>query len=94
VAKLYLGGRIFACRFCYRLAYQSQNENAAFRSITRAQKIRVKLGGSADLSSPFPKPRGMHWRTYERLQAEAEHAEWQSWAVLAAWVDKLKRLAR
>ena len=95
VAILYLSGRYFACRHCYRLAYASQQESQAQRAIRKAQKIRIKLGGSGSLDKPFPKkPKGMHWRTYERLQAEAEHAEWQSWAALAAWVDKLKRLAR
>jgi hypothetical protein len=92
VAKLYLGGRVFACRYCYHLAYPSQSENAAFRSITRAQKIRVKLGGSADLSSPFPeKPKGMHWRTYERLRNEAEQAEWQSVLALGRWLQRLRK---
>jgi hypothetical protein len=92
VAKLYLGGHVFTCRYCYHLAYPSQSENAAFRSITRAQKIRVKLGGSADLSSPFPeKPKGMHWRTYERLRNEAEQVEWQSMLALGRWLQRLHK---
>lgn len=66
VAVLY-GGEIFACRHCYRLAYDSQNEPPHYRALRRV------------LFEDFPeKPRGMHWRTYARLSAEAEEAKYQS----------------
>ncbi len=73
VAKLYLGGNpVFACRHCYGLAYASQQESPSYRGISRARKIRMQLGGSANLMDPFPeKPRRMHWRTYQRLQERA-----------------------
>lgn len=36
----------------------------------------MKLGGSANITQPFPeKPRGMHWRTYERLKIQVAQAE-------------------
>ena len=54
VAILYLGGAFFACRHCYQLGYQSQREAPYLRAIYRAQAIRIKLGGSADLNMPFP----------------------------------------
>jgi hypothetical protein len=79
VAVLY-GGGIFACRHCHRLAYQSQKEQAHGRAMIRAQAIRTSLGGSPSLGEHFPdKPKGMHWRTYERLRLEAERAEARSW---------------
>ena len=69
------GGSIFACRHCYHLAYDSQREPPHDRALMRAQRIRIKLGGSGSLNEPFPaKPKGMHWRTYERLRVEADHA--------------------
>jgi hypothetical protein len=38
--------------------------------------IKMRLGGSNDPLEPFPpKPRGMHWRTYERLREQAHAAQ-------------------
>ncbi len=76
VAILYMAGRYFLCRHCYRLVYESQREHRASRLVRKAQKIRQRLGGEPGLMYPFPaKPKGMHWRTYERLRWEAEMAE-------------------
>ena len=68
VAKLYLGGTIFACRHCYRLAYSSQRENMGGRATRRADKIRDRLKWEPGiLNGHGIKPKGMHWRTYQRL---------------------------
>lgn len=65
------GGRIFACRKCYKLAYLSQRETWDDRAARRADRIRDKLGWRRGiLNGPGPKPKGMHWRTFERLTAE------------------------
>lgn len=81
------GGEIFACRQCHNLAYESQNETAHSRALSKAQAIRVKLGGEPGLIYPFPKkPNGMHWRTYYRLRARADEAENRSWP---PWVFKM-----
>ena len=75
VAVVY-GGSIFACRHCYQLAYDSQREAAYSRALSRAQAIRMKLGGSPNMAEDFPdKPKGMHWRTYDLLCREAEDAQ-------------------
>jgi hypothetical protein len=82
VAKLYLRGHVFACRQCCGLAYASQSENPRYRAISRVQKIRMRLGGSANLLKPFPKkPRGMHRMTYYRLSARAMAAQERSIAL-------------
>jgi hypothetical protein len=76
VAKLYAAGDLFACRHCYGLAYASQQESPRFRNISRSRKIRMGLGGSADLCEPFPaKPHGMHQSTYHRHRARGEAAD-------------------
>jgi hypothetical protein len=76
VAILYGPGRYFLCRHCYDLSYQSQRDNAMYRALHKAQFIRERLGGSANMTEPFPeKPKGMHWKTYERLWWEHHEAE-------------------
>ena len=86
VALLYGTGRYFVCRHCADLSYESQREARPMRLLSKAQKIRRRLGGSASLMDPFPaKPKGMHWRTYDRLSWLAHGAEITSLhAMLAA----------
>jgi len=76
VAKLY-GGRIFACRHCHQLAYPSTREESYQRMHRRAEAIRAKLGweAGADIG---PKPKGMHWRTFNRLTAQVDALEERS----------------
>ena len=78
VAKLHSppGGDLFASRTAYRLGYESQQESPIYRNLTQAQNIRERLGGSGSLDEWFPeKPKGMHWKTYERLRAKGEWYE-------------------
>lgn len=68
IALLY-GGHIFACRECHQLAYPSQREDVGDRILRRTNYIRKKMGWPAGIfnGKNFGKPKGMHWRTYERL---------------------------
>jgi hypothetical protein len=95
VAILYAAGDLFACRLCYGLAYASQSESPCDRYRSRAQKIRMRLGGSPNLLEPFPeKPRGMHWRTYNSLRATSLTAEIRSVAIMQGYLEQLRRRSR
>jgi hypothetical protein len=93
VALLYLGGAgIFACRHCYRLAYACQRETADDRAMRRADNIRERLGWQAGIANPRGgKPKGMHWRTFERLTAEHDAFVGVSLAGMAARLGLIKR---
>jgi hypothetical protein len=92
VAVLYGPGRYFLCRHCYDLTYQSQRDNKMYRSLHRAQNIRERLGGSANMMEPFPeKPKAMHWRTYERLRWEHHEAEIEQLTGMREWLDMLEK---
>jgi hypothetical protein len=78
VALLYGTGELFACRHCYNLTYASQREALHLRDLGRAQKIRMRLGGSPETEEFPDKPKGMHWRTYDRLCRLHDAAEKRS----------------
>ncbi len=89
VAILY-GGRIFACRYCHQIGYPSQREDSSIRAARRADRIRDKLNGEAVFIDGIGrKPKGMHWRTFERLAAEYEVFSQKS---LMAFMDKNGKL--
>ncbi len=84
VGILYATRRYFLCRQCCQLAYRSQREALPDRLLTRAQNLRERLGGNGDIGDFFPeKPKGMHWKTYERLKEEGEWLERMQWGAMA-----------
>lgn len=88
VAILY-GGRVFVCRRCRSLAYESSREQPYARAMRRAQKLRERLGDAGGWrSSASAKPRGMHWETHERLLDAALEAEEESLLGLVGWLDR------
>jgi hypothetical protein len=73
---------VFACRHCCGLVFASQREIPRHRAIRRAQKLRMRLGGSANLAEPLPeRPRGMHRRTFYKLFNKAAVAQERSQAL-------------
>jgi hypothetical protein len=69
VAVLY-GGKVYACRHCHQLAYRTQREQPRDRAGSKAHKLRDRLGWKGGiLNGKGSKPKGMHWRTFERLEA-------------------------
>lgn len=75
VGVLVIAGRLFACRKCYSLPYTSQTESRSDRASRRIRKIQKRLGSPEwenVLDLWFPKPKGMHWKTYYRIVARAD----------------------
>lgn len=71
VAVIYSYDAYFLCRKCCSLPYASQAETKADRMRRKARKIRERLGASNNLFEPVTvKPKGMHERTFDRLQRE------------------------
>lgn len=89
VLKLYVRGRT-RCRQCFGLAYHSQRQDCSGRLRNRADKIRKKLCGEPGglMTDLPPKPKGMHWRTYDRLIREIEDFEGQLIQMLASWLGR------
>lgn len=70
VAILY-SGSMFACRHCMNLAYACQRETTDDRAARRADTLRRRLKWEPGiLNGEGIKPKGMHWRRYERLRSE------------------------
>ena len=87
-ARQFIGA---ASRHCYGLTYASQREALHLRGLGKAQKIRMRLGGSPETEEFPDKPKGMHWRTYDRLCRLHDAAEERSTIGLMHFVGRLGR---
>jgi hypothetical protein len=80
VRILYGTGALFVCRRCAGVYYGTQqNKSLMVRTDNELQRIRRKLkakGGSVADSWPPPKPKGMHWTTYDRLERRYLALHW------------------
>ena len=56
---LYLRAYRFACRKCQRVAYTSQSGGPMDRLMQRSHKLQARIDEG--------RPKGMRWRTYERI---------------------------
>jgi hypothetical protein len=92
VEKLYAPrGRLWRCRHCHDLSYESRQTAPHYRQLVKAQKIRERLAGSRNMLVEFPpKPKGMHWRRYYRLQAAHDQAANCGFGVLAGYFRGLR----
>ncbi len=88
IAELY-GGKVFACRHCHKLAYDSQRENEHDRLARKVNKIRERLSWQAGiLNGHGRKPKGMHWKTFERLEAKHNLVEEKIYGMIKTYLGK------
>ncbi|CAN7241711.1 hypothetical protein [Mesorhizobium sp. LjNodule214] len=93
-AVLYAGEK-FRCRLCLDLTYRSQSEDPRSRSLSKARKLRQRLGVSANMPLHLlDKPTGMHWRTYSRLYEKGLTLEQATLRAFAEIADKLRAVSR
>jgi hypothetical protein len=86
------GGGVFACRHCHRLAYRCQRETVDDRATRRADTLRDKLKWEPGiLNGEGCKPKGMHWRTFERLRAEHDAFVHSSWMGMSERLGLMNR---
>jgi hypothetical protein len=90
VAKLYGGGRLFACRHCYRLGYAVQRGGLMDRAHHRLARLHRKLGADYDGPDgpPPPRPKWMRQRTYQRAVQQIEDGEDHLNAVFVAGAQR------
>lgn len=90
--KLYMTG-IFVCRLCANLNYPSQQETDCI--YTRVYQRRHRLGCFVDMVSVpaqrIPKPKGMHWRTFQKHIDDLIVKEQQALAQTAKCIEALKK---
>lgn len=97
VAKLYKpnGAGVFASRQCFRIAYRSQRESPRDRALSRAFKLRRKLGSHDGIGDYIAKPKGMRWATFDRKMHQVERIEAvvnaHTWMLLRQLERRLER---
>lgn len=68
VAMLYAGRR-FLCRKCHGLAYASQTADYLNAAINKLERLESRLQNRGGM---LYRPKGMHWKTYDRINAEID----------------------
>jgi hypothetical protein len=86
------GAYTFACRKAYRLAYRSQRETPRDRALSGAFALRRKLGADGGIGDYVTKPKGMHWRTFERAMERIDRAEGIVDGHTVLLLDRLNRI--
>lgn len=96
-AVLYIDEKI-ACRTCYNLNYTSQQQTkGTWQERDRMNKVREKLGWTLIKDVRFwerIKPKGMHYKTFERLYQEHDNYERRFLVGFSAGLSRLESMSR
>ncbi len=74
----------FACRRCQKLCYASQLEKVRQRGLGLSHKLYDRFESDKDW---IYKPKGMHWKTFDRILARAQRADERSMQGLMQWIN-------
>jgi hypothetical protein len=97
VAVLYIDEKI-ACRTCYKLNYTSQQQTkGTWQERDRMNKVRERLGWPLFQDVRLwqrIKPKGMHYKTFERLCQEHDNYERRFLVGFSAGLSRLESMSR
>jgi len=100
VAVLYSGWKYFACRGCTGIVYRSTGKTAIDRKLSRAKRLRLKIGGIPGPANDLPrsKPKFMHRKTWLQIKNEIYALELPFWIKSSRLNDimqgKLNKIAK
>lgn len=92
VGKLYLPawGDRFAGRRASRLGYQSQRVAQRDRSFEKLFRLQRKLGSEQGWEAPLLRPKGMHWKTFERHLERYHELDTECAVHMMHWIGLLR----
>lgn len=70
VAVLCGAGKLFLCRHCHQLPYESQLLDPICRLIEQKHKLGWRTFEYYEYGEGWGKPKGMHWRTFWNLERQ------------------------
>ena len=80
-------------KHCHQLVYRTQREQPHDWADSKADKLRYRLQWEAGiLNGNGIKPKGMHWATFDRLEAEHDALVNQTFAEIMARFGPLREL--
>lgn len=87
---LYITAKTFICRQCLGIHYACQSERPRDRLMRAIRNKRKSIWGAGwdDVNNLFahsqywPKPKGIHWKTFNRMKAELDQLEEQYWPMV------------
>lgn len=96
VGKLYVppGGDIFASRKAWKIGYRSQRNSPRDRPFEALFKLQRRLGCTEGWEQMIRRPKGMHHRTYARLEDEYWRLDRQCNYAMAPVVAQLMQRCR
>lgn len=77
VGILCCDGPMFLCRHCYQLPYASQQQSRMDRLIDQKHQLGARIFQYYDYGEGWGKKKGMHWKTFNRLETRYQALERQ-----------------